>query len=155
MGNVKKRLIVIKTCFFIGHHEAPESIFPRLLESVCRHIDEHSVEEFVVGQYGNFDRMAARAVCEAKKQHPHIRLILLLPYYNPNRPPLPDSFDGSFYPLNMETVPKRLAIVRANQYMLRHCDCLITYKKGNIGNTRKLVAFALKRSRLFIDNIAE
>ena len=56
----------MKSCFFIGHREASEEIFPELAEAVERHIVDYGVTEFIVGNYGGFDRMAARAVISAK-----------------------------------------------------------------------------------------
>ena len=142
------------TCFFIGHRDAPEELFPRLRDAVARHITECGVTDFVVGHYGCFDRMAARAVREGKKLHPEVTLTLLLPYY-PYEYDAGD-YDGSFYPPGIETVPKPFAIVRANQYMLRHSDYLICYCKGYPGNTRTLVKAALrleKEGRILITNI--
>ena len=145
----------MKTCFFIGHQDAPESIYNRLLEAVERHISEYGVTDFIVGKYGNFDRLAARAVIEEKRHHADITLTLLMPYYRTDAESLPDGFDGSLFPDGLETVPKRAAIMRANQYMIRHCDYLITYNKNRVGNTRKLVAEARKDGLLYIVNIAE
>ena len=47
----------------------------------------------------------------------------------------------------MEAVPKPYAIVRANQYMLRHSEYLICYCRGYPGNTRALVEAALRLER--------
>ena len=144
----------MKTCFFIGHRDAPESIYERLLSVVERHISEYGVTDFVVGRYGSFDRLAARAVMEAKQHHPDVTLTLLMPYYRTDAEPLPDGFDGSLFPDGLETVPKRAVILRANLYMIHHCDYLIAYDAGHIGNTRKLVADARKIESLHIENIA-
>ena len=145
----------MKTCFFIGHRDAPESIYNRLLEAVECHISEYGVTDFVVGRYGNFDRLATRAVIEEKRHHADITLTLLMPYYRTDAESLPDGFDGSLFPDGLEIVPKRAAIMRANQYMIRHCDYLITYNKNRVGNTRKLVAEARKNGLIYIVNIAE
>ena len=59
----------MKSCFFIGHWEASEEIFPELAEAVEQHIVHYGVTEFIVGNYGGFDRMAARAVISAKALH--------------------------------------------------------------------------------------
>ena len=110
-------------CFFIGHREADASILPQLLDTVHRHIREFGVEEFIVGQYGGFDQMAAFAVITAKREYPHIQLYLLLPYHPAERKvDLPDGFDGSFFPNGMEKVPRKVAIIRANRYAVDHCD---------------------------------
>lgn len=95
-------------CFFIGHRDTPDSLFKPLSDAVERHIVEYGVTEFVVGGYGRFDPLAAKAVSEAKKRHPEVTLTLLLPYHPQERPvPLPPGFDGTFYPPGMETVPRR------------------------------------------------
>ena len=140
----------LSICFFIGHRDAPSSIYPALLEAVERHVAEYGVNEFLVGHYGAFDHMAARAVLEVKKSHPDLRLTLLLPYHPAERSVfLPDGFDGSFYPPDMENVPRRFAIVCANQSALLQCDFLIAFV-CRPGNARKLLdcAQALKTVRI-------
>ena len=144
----------MKTCFFIGHRDAPESIYEQLFSAVERHISEYGVTDFVVGRYGNFDRLAARAVIEVKRHHTDVTLTLLMPYYRADADPLPDGFDGSLFPDGLETVPKRAVILRANLYMIHHCDYMIAYDAGRIGNTRKLVADARKIECLHIENVA-
>lgn len=87
------------TCFFIGHRETSDSIFPALVQAVERHVTEYGVTEFIVGHYGNFDRLAARAVLKAKEHHPQVTLFLLLPYHPADQSvPVPEGFDGTFYP---------------------------------------------------------
>ena len=93
----------MKTCFFIGHRETGERILPALAQEIERHVTEYGVTEFVVGHYGGFDRLAASAVREAKKRHPEITLTLLLPYHPHDQfIPVPEGFDGTFYPPGME-----------------------------------------------------
>ena len=109
----------MKSCFFIGHREASEEIFPELAEAVERHIVDYGVTEFIIGNYGGFDRMAARAVISAKALYPGITLLLLLSYHPAERPvKTPPDFDGTFYPPGMESAPRRYAIARANRYMV-------------------------------------
>ena len=118
----------MKSCFFIGHREASEEIFSALTGAVEHHIVHCGVTEFIVGNYGGFDRMAARAVISAKALHPEISLLLLLSYHPAERPiETPPGFDGTFFPPGMESVPRRYAIVRANRYMIDHVDYLIAY----------------------------
>ena len=131
------------TCFFIGHREAPDALLPLLEEAVERHIVEYGVPDFMVGNYGHFDGLAARAVIDAKKRHPEVTLTLLLPYHPFDRPtPTPEGFDGTFYPPGMETVPKRVAIVRANRYMVENSSHLIAYAWHPASNALELVEYA-------------
>ena len=77
-----------------------------------------------------------------------------MPYYRTKAEPLPNGFDGSLFPDGLETVPKRAAILRANQYMIHHCDYMIVYDAGRIGNTRKLVTEAQRIAGLYLENVA-
>ena len=98
--------------------------------------------------------MAAGCLAEAKKAHPGLRLVLLLPYHPAERPvALPRGFDASFYPPGMEKVPRRLAIVRANEYMARHCDVLICYALLENSNPGKIIRIANDNSTVI--NLAE
>lgn len=136
----------MKSCFFIGHREASSEILPALRDAVEQHIVEYGVTEFIVGHYGGFDRMAAKAVIEAKAQHPEITLSMLIPYHPAERPvELPYGFDNTFYPPGMEKVPRRLAIVRANRYTVDHVHYLIAYAWHPGSNARNLVEYARKR----------
>ena len=135
-----------KTCFFIGHREAPDSILPVLIDEVERHITVYGVNSFVVGHYGPFATRAGLAAIEAKKRHPEVSLIMLLPYQNSGRPTIPpEGFDNTFYPFGMERVPPRAAIPKANQYMVYHSDFLIAYVWHTGSNSRKILEAALKR----------
>ena len=100
----------------------------------------------MVGHYGGFDRLAAHAVKEAKQRHPEVTLTLLLPYHPVERPiPTPEGFDRTLYPEDMETVPKRLAIVRANHWMLCHSDYLIAYVSHPSAGSREVLEEARRR----------
>lgn len=135
-----------KSCFFIGHREASEEIYPALYAAVEQHILEYGVTEFIVGHYGGFDRLAASAVKEAKRFYPEVRLILLPPYHPAERPiPMLEGFDGTFYPPGMESVPHKVAIVRANRYVVDHVDYLIAYAWHPASNARELVEYAKRR----------
>ena len=135
-----------KTCFFIGHRDAPDTIYPALLAEVERHIAELGVGEFIVGHYGRFDSLAARAVKELKAQYPEVELTLLLPYHPAKRPiQKPEGFDSLFYPPGMEKVPYRAAVVAANRYVVDHVDYLIAYAWQPGSNARELVEYAKRR----------
>lgn len=144
----------MKTCFLIGHRDVPGELREILAKAIDEAIVRDGVTEFVVGQYGAFDRMAAGCLAEAKKAHPELRLVLLLPYHPAERPvALPRGFDASFYPPGMEKVPRRLAIVRANEYMARHCDVLICYALLENSNPGKIIRIANDNSTVI--NLAE
>ena len=143
------------SCFFIGNHDASQEVERELRTVVERHITAYGVTHFTVGHYGAFDAMAARVVAEAKKSHLDISLTILLPYYPAALDTLPQvDFDGTLYPSEMESVPKRLAIPRANRYVIDRCDHLIAYVH-NPGNARKFLEYAQRRERRGLIKITE
>ena len=102
--------------------------------------------DFYVGHYGRFDSLAAEAVILAKKNHPEVKLYLLLPYHPYNCPiTTPDGFDGTYYPPGMENVPNRFAIIRANQHMVKTCGYLIAYVSHPSRGSQKILEMALRR----------
>lgn len=116
----------MKSCFFIGHREASTEILPALSATIEQHIVEYGVTVFIVGHYGGFARLVASALNEAKIHRPEITLSMLIPYHPSECPiELPPGFANTFYSPGMEKVPRGLAIVRANRYMVEHVDYLI------------------------------
>ena len=128
-----------KRCFLFGHRDAPASLLAKIEQTVEKHYIQHGIREFVVGNRGNFDRMAAQAVRTVKETHPDIRLILLLAY-----PPASVSnaqwysWDSFIYPDDLENIPPQHAIPAANRYMAEHCDSIICHVT-HAGNTRTLL----------------
>ena len=101
----------MKSCFFIGHRDAPQSIKENLEATIERIIHENGEMEFIVGDHGNFDRYVQSALSSAKKKYPEIKLLLLTAYHPATRRiELPDGFDYVYYPPEMERVPPKYAI---------------------------------------------
>lgn len=135
-----------KSCFLIGSHLSPDTLSPLLDEAIERHIAEYGVTEFVVGRYGRFDQLAAEALRRAKERHPGIRLRLLIPYHPAQRPvDIPPGFDDTCYPEGMETVPKRLAILRAGQIAAGESGYLIA--SPGFGGSRTITDYALRQEK--------
>ena len=148
-----------KCCFFIGHREADERLLSRLELEIEQLITEENVRYFYVGGYGGFDGVAASAVKKAKRQHPDITLMLVLPYHPAERPiEKPPGYDGTYYPEGLEKTPRPFAIVKANQLMIESCDWLVCYVRHGASNSRNLLEYAQrceKKGFIKIINIAE
>ena len=135
-----------KSAFLIGHREASSEILPALADAIETHISEYGVTEFIVGSHGGFDRFAARALTAAKERHPGITLLLLIAYHPGERAiEKPAGFDHTYYPPGMERVPRRYAIVRANQYVIDHVDYLIAYAWHPASNAKEMLEYARRR----------
>ena len=147
------------SCFFIGHREADERLLPRLELEIDWLIAKENVRYFYVGEYGGFYQIAASAVKKAKKLHPNITLVLVLPYHPAERPvEKPPGYDGTYYPEGLEKTPRPFAIVKANQLMVDTCDWLVCYVRHGASNSRNLLEYAQRREKkglIQITNIAE
>lgn len=147
-----------KTCFFIGHRDAPADLYPALLQTVEQHIVQCGVTDFIVGGYGAFDRMAARAVREAKARHSAVILSWVLAYLpEPGRSPKIVGYDATIYPEGLEAVPLRYAILQCNQWAVDGCDYLIAYVThgwGGAAQTLEQARAKEKRGGLIMTNLA-
>ena len=148
----------MKSCFFIGHHDAPDSILPELTKAIEGIILEEDEICFYIGGYGNFDRLSVHAVKQLKQKYPQITLMKLLYYHPAIRPvEIPYGYDGTYYPEGMESVPPRIAIVKGNQLMVDSVDWLVAYICHSIGNAGKLLKYAQRKkcsSTLHIINLS-
>ena len=148
-----------KSCFFIGHREANENLLRRLELEIDRLVTEEYVRYFYVGGYGGFDQIAATAVKKAKKLHPDITLMLVLPYHPAERPiEKPPGYDGTYYPEGLEKTPRPFAIVKVNQFMVDTCDWLVCYVRHGASNSGNILEYAKRREKkgfIQITNIAE
>ena len=133
-----------RRCFCIGHRDTPDTIYPPLLQAIKR-LAKDGVTEFIVGSHGNFDRLSAAAVRELKPRRP-VTLTFLTPYHNT---PIPDGFDGAWYPFET-AVPPRVAIVRANRAAVDACDTVLTYARYT-GNARGVVTYAEKKGKSILN----
>lgn len=139
----------MKSCFFTGHREADERLLPHLIRTIEQLVSQENVTCFYVGGYGGFDRIAASAVKQVKREHPEIVLMLVLPYHPAERPvEIPYGFDGTYYPEGMEAVPRRFAIVQANKRMVDSVEWLVAYVRHGASNSRKVLEYAQRRERL-------
>lgn len=136
-----------KFCFLFGHGDTPQSAYPKIVNAISLIYTQEGVHSFLVGNYGNFDYLAKEALKDFKKHHPEIIVQLLTPYHPSTYSVIcPKEFDGTYYPDNMETVPRRFAIVKANQFTVRDCSHIICFVNHG-GNTNKLLDYAESQSK--------
>lgn len=133
---------------FCGHKEVwDREPVERWLKQVCGELISQGANEFFLGGYGHFDYMCASVLREFKKIHPHIRLILVLPYLNSTM--ITDGYDETVYP-PLETVPPRFAIVRCNEWMVRESDVVVAYVIRGFGGAAKTLEYARKKKKTII-----
>lgn len=128
-----------------GHKEVLDSkCVEAWLRKVCTELICHGAKEFLLGGYGPFDFLCAEVLRDLKKQHPHIRLILVLPYLNSSM--LTDGYDETVYP-TLESVPKRFAISRRNEWMVCESDVVVAYVIRGFGGAAKTLDYAHRKKK--------
>ena len=134
---------------FCGHShltgtQAEMEIF---LEKTIEALAQEGVEEFWSGGYGDFDRLAARTVWRMKERFPRIKSVLVLAYLNRGEPDY--FYDETLYP-PLETVPKRLAIIRRNEYMVERADVVVSGVTRSFGGAFYTHSYALGKKKRMV-----
>ena len=88
--------------------------------------------------------MCAAVLRELKRTNPHIRLILVLPYLNSSI--LTDGYDETVYP-PLESVPRRFAISRRNEWMVMEGDAVVAYVTHGWGGAAKTLEYARRKKK--------
>ena len=139
-----------KTCCFFGHREVTHNIRDKLTALIEKLITEDGVTDFYVGHQGQFDSMAYSVLKELKAKFPHIRYTVVLAY-------MPDEHirelfgEDTLFPDGLETVPKRFAISKRNDWMIQQSDYAVCYVHKITGGAAKFREKAEKNGLRIID----
>ena len=139
-----------KTCCFFGHREVTHNIRPKLTEIIEKLIVDEGVTDFYVGYQGQFDSMVYSVLKELKAKYPHIRYTVVLAYM-PNEHIREIYGEDTLFPDGLESVPKRFAISKRNDWMLKHSDIAVCYVWKITGGAAKFREKAEKKGLLIID----
>ena len=141
------------TVTFCGHSKLnkPDG-FSKWLDVILPSLIEGGATTFYLGGYGAFDGLAAAAVRRQKETYPHIELILVLPYLD--REIDASRYDGTIYP-PLEKVPRRYAIVRRNEWMVRESDVVISGVLHSWGGAARTLEFAQRKNKVVLQYPAQ
>ena len=139
-----------KTCCFIGHREVTHDIRANLKEQIEKLIREGMADNFLVGHQGQFDSMVYSVLKELKAKYSQIRYTVVLAYM-PDEKIVGQYGDDTLYPDGLETVPKRFAISKRNEWLVTHSDYMICYVYKITGGAVKVREMAEKRGVKVVD----
>ena len=140
----------IRTACFFGHRDVTHDIRAKLQFIIEQLITEEQINSFYVGHQGQFDSMVYSVLKELKVKYPHIRYIVVLAY-------MPDEHinelygEDTIYPEGLETVPRRFAISKRNDWMIQHSDYAVCYVHKITGGAAKFREKAEKKGLKVID----
>jgi uncharacterized phage-like protein YoqJ len=137
------------TVTFCGHGDfyGDEDV-KRWLRETVEALILRGADDFLLGGYGGFDACAASVVWALKKKYPTIRSTLVLPYLD--RTVDASKYDGTLYP-PLETVPRRYAISRRNEYMVNEADIVVAYVNHGWGGAATTLAYAKRKKKEIIN----
>lgn len=130
---------------FCGHNDVtnPDDVH-RWLEHTVGGLIQRGATTFYLGGYGGFDRLAASVLHNISAANPSVESILVLPYLNRNTED--DLYDGTIYP-PLENVPKRLAIIKRNEWMVDHADVIVAYVLHEWGGANAMLQYTLRKGK--------
>ena len=140
---------------FCGHRDFIETadIEERLTALIEKYARESGRLICYNGGYGNFDYFTAKCVHKLQGQYANIRNCLVLPYID--QPFLDrislfaNRFDETIYP-PLESVPKKYAIIRRNEWMIDNADIVISCVKYSWGGAARSLEYARQKKKNII-----
>lgn len=86
------------------------------------------------------------------KEYPHIRYFVVLAYFPVKQCEFKDN-SNTIYPDGLEKSPPKFAILKRNEWLLKHSDHFVTYVKHTISSAASFAELAKKKGKSVI-NIA-
>lgn len=122
--------------------------------AVVRQQIEAGADSFLIGNYGNFDSLAAAVCLGLKREYPHITVDLVLPYYQPHIDDYEkrrrDRFDSVITP-DLGNTPHRFRIIKVNEWMVSEADTVIAYVNSSYGGASKTLDFAKQKEKNIVN----
>ena len=140
----------IKTACFFGHRDVNHEIRAKLQSIIEQLITEEHITSFYVGHQGQFDSMVYSVLKNLKKSYPQICYSVVLAY-------MPDEHiyelygEDTIYPEGLETVPKRFAISKRNDWLIAHSCVVVCYVYRTWGGAVKYREKAIRKGLKVID----
>lgn len=143
---------------FFGHSNClfNDDIKKQLKNILLDEIIKNPTCKFYLGGYGDFDGLCLRTLRELKHDFPTIEIIFITPYLDKNYSKLELAkyyYDDVIFP-PIESVPRKFAILKRNEWMVEQADLVIAYVKYSWGGAAKALEYS-KRKKKRIINIAK
>lgn len=133
----------MKGCTFIGHRDCSCDIKEELSLIIEHLIVHHNVRVFYVGTHGGFDKLVYSTLCELENKY-DIKIIVVLAYLNAKEDKMYD-IEKTVYPQELSTTLRRYAIIKRNEYMIKHSEYLVSYVNNRFSNAYKFIELATRR----------
>ena len=137
------------TVTFCGHGSIyyDETIIEKLF-TVLEQLINNGAEKFLLGGYGNFDKLSAKTVKTLKEKYPDINSIMVIPYLD--RKYDFTLYDYTIYP-PLENVPPKYSIIKRNEWMVDNSDIVVAYVNHSWGGAIKTLNYAKQKGKHIIN----
>lgn len=140
---------------FCGHSNFSfsDSTKNELKNLLIENIRKNPTCKFYLGGYGDFDVLCLRTLKELKNDFPEIALIFITPYLDKSYSKLEFAkyhYDDVIFP-PIESVPRKFAILKRNEWMVNEADLVIAYVMYSWGGAAKTLEYAKRKKRTIIN----
>lgn len=144
-----------KVCVAFGHRDVFSEISEQLVSLIEELIVHHGVVEFWTGGMGEFDVAFSSAVRQLKQKYPHVKLLLIKPYFsaeiNTNKTYYAQMYDEVIIPQAVANVHPKSAITKRNRWMVEESDFVITFVHRNFGGAHEAKKYAVKKQKIIFE----
>ena len=137
-------------CVLFGHKDASEKIKCKLENCIIDILSENEYVVFYAWNNGNFDRMAQCVLEDLSTRRPALNYLLYLSKID--EVSLGGSQTRTVYLESLHKVPKRFAISKRNDFLIKNADMALIYVNNRFSNTYK-ISERLKKRGVRIINI--
>ena len=142
---------------FCGHSDFlfSDDVKQQLKNILVSEIIKNPTCKFYLGGYGDFDGLCLRTLKDLKAYFPEIDLLFITPYLDKKYSKLEFAkyhYDDVIFP-PLESVPRKFAILKRNEWMVEEADLVIVYVMYSWGGAAKTLEYA-KRKKKQIINLA-
>ena len=135
---------------FHGTRESEEKILACIREQA-----KGERVSFLLGGYGGFDDFAKDCCKKYKQEDPRSELLFASPYriegFYKKREWIKETYDCIMIPDNIGSLFSKYNILKRNEWMVRECDFLIAYVDYDWGGAAKMLQYAIRRKKPYIN----
>jgi len=139
------------TCTFFGHRRIKADMRDELKELIMRLIDDYDTKQFLVGNNGAFDALVQGVLDEICRTRDDVSYSIVLSYVDELA--LSGDQHATIFPEGLEYVPRRFAISKRNEWLIKSSDYVIAYVKYSVSNSFRWTEKAMKKG-LIVFNLA-
>ena len=139
------------TCTFFGHRKCEHDIKDILHKTLVDLIENKNVDNFYVGNQGQFDRMVLVELRKLKVKYPHINFAVVLAYMPPKNKEILCSTEETILPEGIEFVFSKYAIDYRNKWMIEKTDYVVSYVINSFGGAHKFSELAKRKNKTVIN----